>query len=103
MSEALIKAGYFSPLWTMDCKSTPAERPFNKGELGATDGKRSAKRMDFEDDAWFSACFSYNKNTHATVDVKAKARIISCDFSNPADDFTKEVVAAWKRYKSGVK
>lgn len=103
MSEALIKAGYFSPLWTMDCKSTPAARPFNKGELGATDGKRSAKRKDFEDDAWFSACFSYNKNTRPTVDKAAKARIVSCDFSNPDDDFVKETVAAWKRFKSGVK
>ena len=34
MSKALVDAGYVSPLWTMDCKSTPKMRPENKGELG---------------------------------------------------------------------
>src|SRR5690606_14110011 len=36
MSKALVDAGYISPLWTMDCKSTPSGRPINRGELGVT-------------------------------------------------------------------
>jgi transcriptional regulator with XRE-family HTH domain len=65
MSRALIEAGYTSPLWTMDCKSVPAAAPVNRGELGQPYGepdRRSAKRRDIEDDGYFSACFSYNRN-----------------------------------------
>lgn len=100
MSEALIKEGYFSPLWTMDCKSTPSARPFNKGELGAVDGNRSAKRKDFEDDGWFSACFSYNKNTKPTPNPdEVAAAIVGCDFSDPDDEFVAYVVEAWEKFK----
>lgn len=89
MSQALVEAGYISPLWTMDCKSTPSARPVNRGELGAVyDGQgvdgRSAKRKDIEDDGFFSACFSYNKNTLASPDsYQARARVFVCDFSDP--------------------
>lgn len=101
MSEALIKEGYFSPLWTMDCKSTPAARPVNRGELGVVQGRRSAKRKDFEDDGWFSACFSYNANTLPTPDPEtAAAPIIICDFSDPDDAFVEHVVAAWERFSA---
>lgn len=101
MSEALIKKGYFSPLWTMDCKSTPAARPVNKGELGVVQGRRSAKRKDFEDDGWFSACFSYNANTLPTPDPeKVAAPIIVCNFSDPDDAFVEYVVAAWERFSA---
>jgi len=44
LSEALARAGYTSPLWTMDCKSSPATHPLNRGELGRAHGKRGAKR-----------------------------------------------------------
>lgn len=101
MSEALIKKGYFSPLWTMDCKSTPAARPVNRGELGVVQGRRSAKRKDFEDDGWFSACFSYNANTLPTPDPEAVAApIVVCDFSEPDDAFVEYVVAAWERFSA---
>lgn len=101
MSEALIRAGYFSPLWTMDCKSTPSARPFNRGELGATVGRRSAKRKDIEDDGCFSACFSYNRNTAPTpAGGDPEARIITCDFSDPDDEFVSTVVAAWKAFST---
>lgn len=104
MSRALIEAGYTSPLWTMDCKSTPSAEPLNRGELGAAlgDGKdsRSAKRKDIEDDGYFSACFSYNANTIPTpVEQKARSRIVVCDFSNPDDEFTRFIIAEWKRLR----
>ena len=57
MSTALSRAGYTSPLWTMDCKSTPSAQPINKGELGLTGrGRISAKRRDIEDEG-ASRCF----------------------------------------------
>lgn len=109
MSQALVKAGYISPLWTMDCKSSPSSQPINKGELGAVfsdsgiDG-RSAKRKDIEDDAFFSACFSYNRNTLPTPrSYQAAARIIGCGFSNPRDDaFVKFIVAERKRIRKEI-
>lgn len=101
MSQALIRGGYFSPLWTMDCKSRPSAHPFNQGELGATHGHRSAKRKDIEDDELFSACFSYNENTLPTPKgEKTKARIINCNFSNPNDAFVDKILAAWKKFSS---
>lgn len=106
MSKALVDAGYASPLWTMDCKSSPSARPENKGELGdvkvenGTD-KRSAKRKDIEDDAFFSACFSYNHNTKPTpTKQKSNARIFLCDFNKPdSDTFYNFICASWDRFK----
>ncbi len=106
MSKALVEAGYTSPLWTMDCKSFPSKEPINRGELGValTSGKdkRSAKRKDIEEDAYFSACFSYNANTIPTPDdQQARARIVVCSFKNPDDDFSRFVVAESERFKRG--
>ena len=106
MSHALVKAGYISPLWTMDCKSMPSKNPINRGELGNVyDGTgkdtRSAKRKDIEDDAYFSGCFSYNKDTKPTPgSYPARARIAICDFSDPNDAFTQFIVQERKRVKA---
>ena len=105
MSKALVEAGYTSPLWTMDCKSVPAAQPYNRGELGlALSGagdSRSAKRIDIEDDRFFSACFSYNVNTVPTpVTQTARAPIIVCTFTDAANDpFTTFVADAWASFR----
>ena len=105
MSKALVEAGYVSPLWTMDCKSSPSESPINRGELGALkDLKsghdvRSAKRKDIEDDGYFSACFSYNRRTRPTApEQRAKGRIHVCDFSNPDDVFSRFIIDGWRTF-----
>jgi transcriptional regulator with XRE-family HTH domain len=101
MSEALVRNGYFSPLWTMDCKSTPSARPYNRGELGPATGNRSEKRIGIEDDADFSACYSYNRNTARTIHPpKSKADIVLCDFNDPDDAFAKGVVTGWNSFQS---
>ncbi|MYH14535.1 MAG: helix-turn-helix transcriptional regulator [Gammaproteobacteria bacterium] len=92
MSQALMEAGLLSVFWTMDVKSHPSATPTNRGEFGqAADGQaRSEKRMDFEENGHFSACFSYNGNTIPTpISRKARSRIFVCDFRNPDDLFTK--------------
>ena len=90
MSSALARAGYISPLWTMDCKSTPASNPKNKGELGNPSNRRSAKRKDIEDEGYFTGCFSYNANTiPSDGSLPADRRIYVCDFRNPDDSFTR--------------
>lgn len=104
MSRTLIRGGYTSPLWTMDCKSTPAPNPRNDGELGLArstgDDRRSAKRKDIEDDGYFSACFSYNTNTIPTpVSQDARARIYVCNFQNPDDEFSRFVIREWQRHQ----
>jgi transcriptional regulator with XRE-family HTH domain len=104
MSQALIRAGYTSPLWTMDCKSFPSENPANDGELGVARGtgpdRRSAKRKDIEEDGYFSACFSYNANTIPTPSKqKAKARIYLCNFRNPDDEFSRFILREWQKHR----
>ncbi|MEE3754564.1 helix-turn-helix domain-containing protein [Mycobacterium intracellulare] len=104
MSEALVKSGYFSPLWTMDCKSGPSPRPYNRGELGSATGNRSEKRVGIEDEAEFSACYSYNRNTAPTAHPPERAAdIVLCDFNNPNDSFTKGVLAGWQKFQSSRK
>lgn len=100
MSAALAKAGYTTPLWTMDCKSTPSENPKNRGELGVADGERSAKRRDIEDEGYFTGCFSYNKNTvESGKSVQAERRIYVCDFKNPDDAFSNFVIKRWQKFR----
>ena len=103
MSQALIRAGYVSPLWTMDCKSMPSGRPLNKGELGVAHSSgrdlRSAKRKDIEDDGYFSACFSYNARSEPTPEgQKTKARVYVCNFDNPDDAFARFIAREWRQF-----
>lgn len=106
LSRALVEAGYCSPFWTMDCKSVPGTTPNNKGELGVTlaadKDRRSAKRKDFEEDGFFSACFSYNSKTQPTPNDQADvaAPIYVCDFKNPDDRFSQWVRSEWERFNS---
>ena len=105
MSEALVRAGYTSPLWTMDAKATPGPHPINRGELGrelsVLSDTRSAKRKDIEVDGYFSACFSYNYNTIPTPKRQdATARVVVCDFSDVDDSFSRFLITEWKRFRS---
>lgn len=98
LSQELIRAGFLSPLWTMDCKSTPAKFPKNKGELGVAlrprePDARSAKRKDIEDDGYFSACLSYNQNTVPTPNKqRCKAHVHCCDCSESDDAFSRFIL-----------
>ena len=100
MSTALARAGYTSPLWTMDCKSMPAAKPLNRGELGDTQGRRSAKRKDIEDEGYFTGCFSYNTNTQPSKNhVAPERRIYVCDFQGPDDEFSLFIRERWQQYQ----
>ena len=93
MSTVLTKAGYTSPLWTMDCKSSPSENPVNRGELGQTKSRKSAKRKDIEDEGYFTGCFSYNTNTvPSTESLPPERRVYVCDFNNPDDAFSRFIL-----------
>ena len=102
LSAALVKHGFTSPLWTMDCKSMPSPSPVNRGELGdARAERRSAKRKDIEVEGYFSGCFSYNANTlPSAANVAAERRIYVCDFRNPDDMFSRFILKRWRAFRS---
>ena len=100
MSQALIEAGLLSVFWTMDAKSTPSDRPVNRGEFGQSAGQNevSEKRKDFEVYGHFSNCFSYNRNTIPTpIAHEAVSQIVTCSFENPDDAFSRFLINSLKR------
>lgn len=100
LSIALNRGGFTSPLWTMDCKSTPGSRPVNRGELGDIDGRRSAKRKDIEDEGYFTGCFSYNKHTQPSPrTLPTERRVYVCDFSDPDDLFSQFILKRWQAFR----
>jgi transcriptional regulator with XRE-family HTH domain len=100
LSAALTRAGYTSPLWTMDCKSTPGAHPVNRGELGGVEGHISAKRKDIEDQGYFTGCFSYNKNTLPSASSLPIERLVTvCDFSNADDAFSRFIISRWRTFQ----
>ena len=99
LSANLSAAGFTSPFWTMDCKSMPATYPINRGELGAADSRRSAKRKDIEDEGYFTGCFSYNRATQpSSVDLPENRRIYVCDFNDPNDSFSQFILRRWQAF-----
>lgn len=101
-SKALKDKNFFSPFMTMDSKSFPSKFPVNRGELGAAISEdqdtRNDKRKEFEEEGYFSACFSFNSNTRPTsLGQKATARIFAMKFGNPNDAFTQMTIQARNR------
>ena len=88
LSQLLLEYGCLSIFWTFDGKSFPSTSPVNEGEYGDPDGEITDKRSDIEDHGYFSACFSYNRNTRATRRDDAASRIYVCDFRDPNDAFS---------------
>ena len=102
MSQALLESGHLSVFWTMDSKSFPGAQPLNLGEFGdAREGQISDKRRDFEVHGYFSACFSYNRNTMSTQSITAVARIYACRFTNPNDHFSQFLIDSLRQRRAG--
>lgn len=99
-SEALLSKNFFSPFVTMDCKSSPSTRPINKGEFGITinangTDSRSDKRKEFEDEGYYSGCYSFNGNTIPTPDGQmATSRIFVTNFATADDAFSRAAIRA---------
>jgi len=101
LSRALSAEGYTTPLWTMDCKSTPSRKPVNRGELGRVVGRRSAKRRDIEDEGEFTGCFSYNSNTEPSpLALPDEKRVQSCNFNSADDPFTQFLLERWRKFQT---
>ena len=98
-SEAMMRQGFLSVLFTFDAKSFPPPNGdlVNRGEFGTPD-KPSDKRQYIEKHGSFDACFSYNLRTIASPDIaKVKSVIYSSRFG--ADDqLPAFIIHFWQRF-----
>jgi BsaWI restriction endonuclease type 2 len=94
-SRAMMAAGYFSPLWTLDVKSFPPPRGdlINRGEFG-TLSSPSEKRKYIEEHGEFHACYTANNRSVASPEVTPSGRrIYSLNLSKQPDKFAQDVIA----------
>lgn len=100
-SEAMMRRGLVSFLYTFDSKSfpPPAGDLVNRGELGSIT-QPSDKRRYIEEHGSFDACFSYNLRSVPSPEVTASGkRIFVCSLKPEEDAFPSQVTDAWERYK----
>ena len=99
-SEAMMKKGLLSILFTFDAKSfpPPAGDLVNKGELGSLENP-SDKRKYIEEHGSFDACFSYNlRSVPSGGSTTSGKKIYVSSFDTKQDSLVKHVVDAWKKY-----
>lgn len=103
-SEAMIRRGFVSFLYTFDSKSFPPPTGdlVNRGELGSNE-QPSDKRRYIEDHGSFDACFSYNLRTTPSPKTTLSGKhIFVCSLKPEEDIFPSQVIAAWERYKEAL-
>jgi transcriptional regulator with XRE-family HTH domain len=101
-SEAMIRLGLSSFLYTFDSKSFPPPNGdlVNRGELGSHENP-SDKRKYIEEHGSFDCCFSYNLRSNASKGVtRSGKKIYVCSLNSASDEFPKQVISAWKSFKS---
>jgi hypothetical protein len=93
-SRIMMANNFLSILTTLDVKSFPPPRGdlVNRGELGSPNNP-SDKRRYIEEHGDFSACFSYNHRTLASLQETRSGRLIYlAEFKNNLDNFVQFVV-----------
>jgi hypothetical protein len=93
-SRAMMSAGYFSPLWTLDVKSFPPPTGdlINRGELG-TPASPTDKRKYVEVHGDFDDCYSANSRTVPSDQQTSSGKVIHVlDLLNQPDPFSVEVI-----------
>ncbi len=101
-SEAMMRNGLASFLYTFDSKSfpPPVGDLVNRGELGSIN-QPSDKRKYIEEHGSFDACFSYNLRSVPSPEVTSSGkRIFVCSLKPEGDVFPSQVIDAWERYKA---
>lgn len=100
-SEAMMRKGYASFLYTFDSKSFPPPHGdlVNRGELG-THTQPSDKRRYIEEHGSFDACYSYNLRTHPSHgEPRSGKRIYVSSLKAGDDPFPAHIVQAWERFQ----
>ncbi len=101
-SRAMMRKGYFSPLWTLDVKSFPPPHGdlVNRGELG-TPTVPTEKRKYVEAHGDFDHMFSANARTVPSEKrTRSGKRVIVIDPANQPDLFAQEVLARAEAFKN---
>lgn len=94
-SRAMMKAGYYSPLWTLDVKSFPPPRGdlVNRGEFGSL-ASPSEKRRYVEQHGEFDACYTANaRSIPSLAKTLSGKRIYRIRLNEQPDQFVKDVIA----------
>lgn len=95
-SRAMMKKGYFSPLWTLDVKSfpPPTGNLVNRGELG-TPSSPSEKRKYITEHGDFDNCYSGNgRTTPSARPTSSGKRIYTLMLADQPDQFAEDVITA---------
>lgn len=93
-SRAMMTAGFFSPLWTLDVKSFPPPQGdlVNRGELGSPKSP-SDKRRYIEEHGDFDNCYSGNLRTAPSESsTPSGKKVYQLNLSKQPDDFAEEVI-----------
>lgn len=94
-SRAMMGAGYYSPLWTLDVKSFPPPNGdlINRGEFGSL-AVPSEKRRYIEEHGEFDACYAANSRSIPSLAATPSGkRIYSIRMSVQPDQFSQDVIA----------
>jgi hypothetical protein len=94
-SRAMMTAGYYSPLWTLDVKSFPPPHGdlINRGEFGSL-ATPSEKRRYIEEHGEFHACYTANSRSIPSLAATPSGkRIYTINLSNQPDQFAQDVIA----------
>lgn len=94
-SRAMMVAGYYSPLWTLDVKSFPPPTGdlINRGEFG-TPTVPSEKRRYVEEHGEFDGCYSANTRSVSSAGATPSGkRIYTIRLSDQPDQFVQDVIA----------
>jgi len=100
-SEAMMRKGVTSFLFTFDSKSFPPPHGnlINRGELGSIQNP-SDKRNYIEVHGSFDACFSYNLRTHPSKDKTVSGKqIYVSSFEKDKDPLPGQIIKAWESFK----
>lgn len=103
-SEAMMKKGFSSYLFTLDAKSFPPPQGdlINRGELGS-EASPSDKRKYIEEHGSFDACFSYNIRTNPSGSTtKSGKKIYASTFDPKQDPLPKIIITSWKKFKKSI-
>ena len=102
-SEAMMRAGYLSCLFTFDAKSYPPPNGdlVNRGELGSPETPTD-KRLYIESHGSFDACFSYNLRTVPSLrHTDSGKRILMSTFGRN-DLLPPFIISFWREFVSKI-
>lgn len=98
-SRAMMEAGYYSPLWTLDVKSFPPPKGdlINRGEFGTPENP-SEKRKYIEHHGDFDGCFTANnRSVPSLARTPSGKKIYSLDLAEQPDQFVQSIFERVKR------